>query len=350
MIAIQKHKPDVGGKLIETDKPGIQPNEVLVKVEATSICGTDVHIFGWDQWSQQRIKPPMIFGHEFGGTVVEVGEQVGSINVGDHVSAETHIPCGFCYQCRTGNMHICSNLSILGVDRDGCFAEYVAVPEICCWKNPDDMDPTIASIQEPFGNATYTVQESNVAGKTVAIFGDGPIGMFAAPVARALGATQVVLIGMNEYRMGLIEKVGVDHMLKADECDVEAEVRKLFGKEGPDVVLEMSGSPVAIDTGLRLVKKGGTFTFFGIPSQPPRIDIAEGVIFKGIKMIGINGRKMFETWYTVRDLLSSGRIDVSPIITHKFHLKDFEQAFDLVHPAHIQAGKIVLYPHGVPQD
>jgi threonine 3-dehydrogenase len=344
MKAIQKVSPGRGAKLVEVPIPDPTSHQVLVKVRAASICGTDVHIYNWDSWASHRIRPPMIFGHEFAGEVVKVGSQVEHIAVGDHVSAETHIPCGGCYQCRTGQMHICQNLEIVGVDRDGCFAEYIAVPEICCIKNDKDLPWEVAAIQEPLGNATYCVSESEVAGKSVAIFGDGPIGIFATGIARAYGATSVIVCGMQKFRLNLIRGFHPDHVIDVTKDDPRRVIKDITKGQCVDVVLEMSGSEKAIHDGLAVVKSGGTFVAFGIPSKPIHLDLAEEVIFKGIRILGIIGRKMFETWHEVANLLGSGRLDVSSVLTHRFPLEKIDEAMALLTTKEIQAGKIILKP------
>ncbi len=344
MKAVQKAQAAPGAKVIEAPIPSPTSHQVLVKVRATSICGTDIHIYNWDPWSAGRIKPPMIFGHEFSGEVVEVGSQVEHIAVGDHVSAETHIPCGGCFQCRTGQMHICQNVEILGVDRDGCFAEYIAVPEICCIKNDKSLPWEIASIQEPFGNATYCVSEASVAGKSVVIFGDGPIGIFAAGIARAYGATNLICCGMQEYRLDLMRRFNPDHVVDVTRTNAREAVMDITRGEGVDVVLEMSGAEPAFHDGFAVIKRGGTFIAFGIPSRPVGLNLAEEVIFKGITIKAINGRKMFDTWYEVANLLGSGRVDVKPVLTHTFPLGEIDDAMSLLNAKEIRAGKIVLKP------
>ncbi len=344
MKAIRKVEAGPGAEVQNIEEPKIlADNEVLVKVRAASICGTDVHIYYWDKWASNRIKPPMTFGHEFGGDVVEVGKGVKSIRVGDKVSAETHIPCGHCYTCRTGNMHLCENLQILGVDTDGAFAEYVKLPEICCWKNPDDMPYNLASIQEPLGNACYTVSEANVAGKQVVIFGDGPIGIFATALARTFGASQVITVGLNEYRMNMVRKMNPDYVLSAREENLVEKIRDLT-HGGAEVVLEMSGAQKAMDDAFAVVRRAGTFVFFGIPGTPLSIDIAEGIIFKGLHMQGINGRKMFETWYQVSGLLSHGKLNIDAVFTHEFSFDQIHEAMELLNPKDPRAGKIILRP------
>lgn len=344
MKAVFKSKAGPGASVCEVPIPKPTSHQVLVKVKATSICGTDVHIYNWDPWAAGRIKPPMIFGHEFSGEVVEVGAQVEHIAVGERVSAETHIPCGGCYQCRTGSMHVCKNLEILGVDRDGCFAEYIAAPEICCIKNDKTLPWEIASVQEPLGNATYCVSEGQVAGKSVAIFGDGPIGVFATGIARAYGATNLIVLGMQPFRLELMRKFGPDHVIDVTRTNARDAIMDATGGCGVDVVLEMSGAATAIHDGLAVVKRGGIFVAFGIPSKPVELNFAEEFIFKGLRLVAINGRRMFGTWYELGNLLNSGRLDIGHVITHTFALEGIDDAMALLNAGEIKAGKIVLKP------
>jgi threonine 3-dehydrogenase len=344
MLAVMKRQAAPGGELVEVDIPKIREDEVLVKIKTCSICGTDVHIYNWDEWSQGRIKPPMIFGHECAGEVVEVGKNVKGVKVGDYVSAETHIPDQTCFLCKTGKMHICQNLKILGVDTNGAFAEYIAIPEICVWKNDQSLPLEIATIQEPFGNATYTVMESQVSGKVITIMGDGPIACFAAGIAKAVGAAKIFAVGEFPFRVGLLKKMGANptySILKHKPVD---EIIEATSGEGVDVVLEMTGATKAIDDGFKILKKGGTFTAFGIPSGKIQFDLSNNVIFKGSKIIGINGRLMFETWYQLANLLNNKLVDPTPVITHKFPLKDFQKGFDAILSPTKECGKVVLFP------
>jgi threonine 3-dehydrogenase len=241
-------------------------------------------------------------------------------------------------------MHICQNVVILGVDTQGCFAEYVAIPEICCIKNDKSLSWDIASVQEPLGNAMYCVSESVVSGKTVAIFGDGPTGIFATAIARAYGASKVISCGMQKFRLDLISKYNPDRIVDVSKVDARSAIMDLTSGEGVDVVIEMSGAERAVHDGFAVVKRGGTFTAFGIPSKPISVNLAEEVIFKGIHLIAISGRKMFQTWYEIANLLGSGRLDIAPIITHKFPLEKFEDAFGVLNAPEVKAGKIVLEP------
>jgi threonine 3-dehydrogenase len=344
MLAVMKKKREQGADLTEVDIPTIKPDEVLVKVKATSICGTDTHIYCWDEWAEGRIKPPMIFGHECAGEVVEVGRNVSSVKVGDYVSAETHIPCGHCYQCTTGEQHLCQNVRILGVDINGCFAEYVAIPEICAWKNDPAIPPDIACLEEPLGNATYSVMESDVTAKMVAIIGDGPIGMFATAIAKAAGAARVFLVGKSPYRLELAKKINPDLLLNVDEVDVTSIIMDETKGIGVDVTIEMSGSEQGIKQGFDILRRAGTFTAFGIPKGRISFDLSENVIFKGAKIIGINGRKMFETWHQMSRFLNQGKIDIASVVTHRFPLAKFEEGIKLPISPERNCGKVVFFP------
>lgn len=352
MKAVAKIKPQPGGEYIETSIPEIKPDEVLVKVRATSICGTDVHIYKWDEWSQGRIGEknlPQIMGHEVAGEVVEVGKNVKAVKTGDYVSAETHIPCNACIQCLTGQQHICANLSILGVDCNGAFAQYIAVPEVVCWINDEKITPEFASVQEPLGNALYAVmgEDNDVGGKTMAIIGDGPIALFATGVARACGVTSIFLIGKYDFNMEIAKKMGADHLLYANKDNVN---RIEYVKDhtygyGADIVLDMAGSGQALDEGFKMLRKGGRYTAFGIaPTSPTMLDYNNGMVFKGSQVHGINGRKMYDTWFRVRNLLASGRLDISPVITHMFSLEDFKKGFEEMMTRPRKSAKVILFP------
>jgi len=352
MKAVVKTKPQLGADYIDVDTPKIKPDEVLVKVRATSICGTDVHIYKWDAWSQGRIgekRLPQILGHEVAGEVVEVGSTVKKVKVGDYISAETHIPCKTCIQCLTGQEHICANLKILGVDCNGAFAEYFAVPDSVCWVNDRAIPPEFATVQEPLGNATYAVlgEDNNVAGRSMAIVGDGPIALFAVGVARTAGVTKIFLVGKYDINMEIGKKMGADYVLYANKPDVD---RIKFVKDntygfGADIVLDMAGSPQALDEGFKMLRKGGRFTAFGIAAESPTlVDYNNGIVFKGAQVHGINGRLMFDTWFRVRNFLASGRLDISPVITHMFTLADFEKGFEEMMTRPRRSAKVVLFP------
>ncbi|MGD6832797.1 L-threonine 3-dehydrogenase [Sutcliffiella halmapala] len=342
MKAIVKHHRGYGAELQMVDIPQIKEDEVLIKVKATSICGTDVHIYTWDEWSESRVNPPYVFGHEFAGEIVEVGSKVTNVVLGDQVSAETHIVCYECPQCLTGDYHICKNTKIIGVDTHGCFAEYVALPAVNVWKNPKDMPYDVASVQEPMGNAVHTVLAGDVAGKTVAVIGCGPIGIMAVGVAKAAGASQVIAIDLNEYRLDLATKMGATTVINAKENNPVDLVMELTDGNGVDVICEMSGHPIAMNQGFKMVTNGGRVSILSLPVRPVELDITNDIVFKGVTVQGITGRKMYTTWQQVSRLLKSGQVDVKPMITHHFPLEDFEKGFDLMISG--QCGKVVLQP------
>lgn len=343
MRAVRKVRPGPGLEMTEIPIPRIKPNEVLVKVRATSICGTDVHIYKWDAWSQSRIKPPITIGHEFCGDVVEVGSAVKSLKVGDFISADSHIYDGTCHVCRNGQPHICQNLVIFGVDTNGSYTEYVAVPETSAWKNDPDLDPAIGSIQDPLGNAVYAVLCEPVTGKSVAIFGDGPTGLFAIGVARASGASGVYHVGKYPARIAIGQQMGTDVAINVADGNVVERIMDDTRGLGVDVAIEMTGSQTAVDQSLAVLRKGGRWVAFGIPSQPITIDLNKSVIFKGITIYGINGRQLWQSWMQMQGLFRAG-FDPSPVITHKVKLDEFQKGFDLMMASDRQAAKVVMYP------
>src|SRR6266516_2798405 len=346
MRAIRKVEPRPGLRLDEVPVPQPGEDEVLVQVEAASVCGTDLHIHHWDEWSQQRILPPLTLGHEFAGTVVAAGKNVRHVAEGDYVSAESHVTCGMCFHCRTGQAHMCEQTRILGVDRNGAFAEYVAVPESVIWKNDrTKLPPEIATLQEPFGNAVFATGSQDLAGRSVAVLGCGPIGLFTIGIARASGAAAVFGADRTPFRLGLAKAMGATDTLNMQETkDVPGWFRERNEGFGLDIVFEMSGSPRAITDAFKIVRNGGRVILFGIPSRPVEIDVAEALIFKNLNVLALNGRKIFETWYRTRWLLESGVVDVRPLITKELPLEEFETAFALL--AAGEACKIVLYPGG----
>lgn len=348
MQALRKVEAGPGLELAEIADPVAGVGEVVVEVEAASICGTDLHIKKWDEWSQQRIHPPLTLGHEFAGTVVEVGEDVDHVRVGDFVSAESHITCGMCFQCRTGQAHMCERTKILGVDREGAFARYVAVPESVIWQNDrSKIPPEIATLQEPFGNAVFATSEQDLAGRSVAVLGCGPIGLFTIAIARASGAAVVVASDLTDFRLALADRMGAHSTVDVAEVeDAALEFRARNENHGFDVVFEMSGSPRAIADAFRIARNGGRVLLFGIPSRPVEIDVAESLIFKNLDVLAVNGRRIFATWYKTRWLLESGVVDLRPLITDEIGLDDFEQAFEKLEAG--EACKIVVYPGGRP--
>ncbi|MGQ9560733.1 MAG: L-threonine 3-dehydrogenase [Candidatus Oleimicrobiaceae bacterium] len=342
MKAVVKTKPGPGAEYMEVDIPQCGPEEVLVKVGATSICGTDLHIYEWNQWAAGRIKTPQIMGHELAGEVVEVGRAVKWVKVGDKVSAETHIPCGHCYQCRTGRMAICRNMKILGVDRDGVFAEYAVVPAVDIIWNDPGVPYQFASVQEPLGNAVDTVLAEDVAGKTVAVMGAGPVGLFGIAVARASGAAAVYVSDVNEYRLDLARKLGATMTYNPRRTDVVDEIIQATDGNGVDVAIEMSGNAEALRQALKVTTPGGRVSILGLYNGDVTLDMNNDVVFKALRVYGITGRTMFQTWYKSAGFIKSGLIDLSTIITHTFPLADFEKAMRLM--AEGNCGKIILIP------
>jgi threonine 3-dehydrogenase len=350
MRALRKLGPEPGLTLCDdVAVPEVGPHDVLIQVEAASVCGTDLHIYNWDEWSRNRIRPPLTLGHEFAGTVVEIGASVENVAVGEYVSAESHITCGMCFQCRTGQAHMCPRTRILGVDREGAFAEYVCVPEKVIWhNNRAKLPPEIATLQEPFGNAVFATMAHELPGQSVAIFGCGPIGLFSTAIAKASGAAKIFASDLNPYRLQLARKMGAHFVYNPKEESLTAEEWFLKHNDGlgVDLVLEMSGSPQGIESAFRVVRNGGRVTLFGIPSREVELDVAENIIFKNVTVLGLNGRKIFETWFRTRWLLESGVIDLHPLITLEVPLDDYEEAFSRL--ASGKACKIILRPQRAP--
>lgn len=340
MRALRKTSAAPGFTLQHVPVPEIGPNDVLIRVKAVGLCGTDAHIYSWDHWAERRVKPPLTIGHEFMGKVAATGNAVKAVKIGDRVSAEGHIACGICRLCRTGEAHICEHVKIIGVDTDGAFADYIRMPESNVWK----LDPSIrdawAAVFDPLGNAVHTVMAAGVSVKSVVITGVGSIGLMAIPVARAAGAATVYAVDVNPQKLALAKRVGADATFSATQPDLVDDIVRRTGGDGVDVLLEMSGSGQAIDSGLAMVRNGGVAALLGIPSDEVEINLAERIIFKGLTVLGINGRRMFETWYQTQALVTSGRVDLTPIITHEMKFEEFDAAFALMKSG--EAAKIVL--------
>src|SRR3954447_3706025 len=345
MMAVVKAEAAPGAEVREVKIPEYGRTDVLVKVKMASICGTDLHIYEWDRWAQNRIHPPLIPGHEFCGEVVAFGDEVTSVKEGDFVSAEMHVACGKCLQCRTGQAHICQHVKIIGVDANGAFAEYVTIPESNIWKLDPSIPQEYASILDPLGNAVHTVLSGEIAAKTVAITGCGPIGLFAIAVAKACGATQVFAIEVNEYRREIARKMKADFVLDPTKDDVRSIVMENTNGTGVDVLLEMAGHKDAIKLGFHILRLGGRVSLLGIPSKAVELDFAKDLIFKGAIVHGINGRKMYQTWYQMTALLKAGLLDLHPVITDRMPLQDFSKSMELLNAG--KASKILLYPNGV---
>lgn len=350
MRALRKIDRRAGAELVEIPVPEPREDEVLVRVHGASICGTDLHIYDWNEWAEKRIsRIPMTFGHEMAGTVEAVGDEVHHLQPGAFVAAETHIACGHCSTCQTGRAHICENLRILGVDVEGVFAEHVVIPAQNAWVVGEGIDPDAASIMEPFGNAVHaafgTGGGEDIATNAVAVIGCGPIGMFSVGIARSLGAWKVIAIEPNAYRRAKAAEMGADVLLDPMETDPVEAVMDLTKGTGAEVVLEMSGNARAIDQGTRMLARGGRMSLLGLPDGVVMLDLNDQVIFKEARLQGITGREMFRTWQQTTTLLSTGRVDVSPVITHRFALEDFEAAFETT--ASGSSGKVILLPGGM---
>lgn len=342
MRAVVKDRPAPGAVIRENSIPRPGPGAVLIKILATSICGTDLHVYTWDPWAEHRVRPPRIMGHECAGEVVELGEGVRGVRVGDLVSVETHVTCGVCRACRTGEGHICESVSILGVDRDGSFADYLVIPAQNAWVDPPGMDPSLAAIQEPFGNAVHTVFAGEVTGMRVAVVGCGPIGCMAVGLLRAAGAEMVLGADLSASRLELARTMGANVLVDAGREDLTERMREETGGEGFDVVLEMSGSGRALTQAIRGSRNGARVSLLGLPSREVQLNLSDDVIMRGITLQGITGRRMFDDWYLGRSLQESGRIDLRPLITHTLPLTDVDEAMRLLQTG--DAGKIVLKP------
>ncbi len=330
MKALVKEQRGTGLSLRDSEKPRPGEGEVMIMVKAAGICGTDVHIWNWDKWSESRIKPPLITGHEFAGIVCETGPGVQHISPGQRVSAEGHIACGVCEFCRTGQAHICRDVEIIGIDRNGCFAEYLTVDARNLWPLHDAIDDHLAATFDPAGNAMHTVMAEPVAGKSVLLTGAGAIGLFAVAIAGSLGAEPLIVIEPNERKRQLALEVGADYTLDPAAPNLAETVLDATEGLGPNILLEMSGNQHAITSGLRLLRNGGTASMLGIPSKEITIDWARDVIFKGITIRAINGRRMFDTWFQTQNfLLKHGEL-ARKIITHTMPIDDYLHAFDLL--------------------
>ena len=338
MKSLVKAKAEKGIWLQDTPEPEVGHNDLLIKIRKTAICGTDMHIYNWDEWSQKTIPVPMVVGHEYVGEVVGMGQEVKGFKVGDRVSGEGHITCGHCRNCRAGRVHLCRNTEGVGVNRPGAFAEYLVIPAFNAFKIPDNISDDLASIFDPFGNAVHTALSFDLVGEDVLITGAGPIGIMAAAVAKHVGARHVVVTDINPYRLELAKKMGATRAVDVSKEDLKDVMNELGMTEGFDVGLEMSGVPVAFRDMLNKMNHGGKIAMLGIPPQDVAIDWNQ-VIFKGLVIKGIYGREMFETWYKMASLLQSG-LDLSPIITHTFSIDDFQKGFDTMGSGH--SGKVIL--------
>jgi threonine 3-dehydrogenase len=338
MKALVKKQAAPGIWMDDIPEPSVGPNDVLIKINKTAICGTDMHIYKWDTWAQRTIKVPMAVGHEYCGKIVDMGSEVRGFTIGDRVSGEGHITCGYCRNCKAGRRHLCRNTVGVGVDRQGCFAEYLVIPAVNAFKLTSAITDDMASILDPFGNATHTALAFNLVGEDVLITGAGPIGIMAVAISRFVGARHVVITDVNEYRLGLAQKMGATRTVNIARERLDDVMHSLGMQEGFDVGLEMSGNPQALRELLRTMHHGGSVALLGIPPDETAIDWNQ-VIFKGLTMKGIYGREMFETWYKMAAMLQSG-LNIAPIVTHHFAVQDFQQGFEVMGSG--QSGKVIL--------
>jgi threonine 3-dehydrogenase len=343
MTAVVKATAGPGAEIEQVAIPEPSGRDVLIEVAASSICGTDVHIFDWNDWASRHIHPPRVFGHEMSGRVVATGPQVTELQPGAFVAAETHVVDHTCPQCRRGLYHLCENVRVLGVDRDGSFANFVVLPAENCWRNAPGLSPEVAALQEPFGNAVHAATAGPLKDNTVAIFGLGPIGLCAVGIAKAEGAAAVYGIEPNPFRRALAERMGATAVFAPSPAVVQ-EVRSANGGVGVDVVLEMSGHPQAVEQGLQVLHSGGWISLLGLGDRPVTLDLNDLVVTKGITIYGIFGRRIWDTWERTSSYLSSGQVDVSPLITHRYPLEDFEEAMAQMKSG--SSGKVVLLPNG----
>jgi len=338
MKALIKSKREPGIWMGDVPQPEIGPNDLLIKIRKTAICGTDIHIYNWDDWSQRTIPVPMVVGHEFVGEVAALGSAVQGFEVGDRVSGEGHVTCGYCRNCRAGKRHLCRNTVGVGVNRPGAFAEYLSLPAFNAFRIPGEIPDDLASIFDPYGNATHTALSFDLVGEDVLITGAGPIGCMAAAICKHVGARHVVVTDINDYRLDLARKLGATRAVNVKTTRLRDVMAELHMTEGFDVGLEMSGSPDAFRDMLDVLNHGGRVGLLGIPPKDTLIDWNH-VIFKGLIIKGVYGREMFETWYKMSAMLQSG-LDIRGIITHRFSIDDYQAGFDVMRSG--KSGKVVL--------
>lgn len=342
MKCIVKTRPEKGGISFqerEIPKPGF--GEVLIRNRAVAICGTDLHIYNWDAWSQGRVKLPCILGHEFAGEVVEIGTGVTHVKVGDFVTGEGHLTCGFCRNCRMGDGHVCEAWKGIGYDTDGAFREYMVHPERLIMINDPELEPAMAAIQDPLGNAIHTVFAADCVANRVAVYGLGPVGLLAVAVLRAIGAAQIFAVGRrNPYRIDLARELGAHHAIGSADVDPVDYIKEHTDGKGVDVVLEISGNPKAVQDGLHSLRMGGHLVMIGTSNEKSTIDLAKDVVFRSIHMHGVTGRKLWDTWYKMKGLFASGQLNVAPVITHRFPFAEYEKGFELMNTGN--CGKVIL--------
>lgn len=328
MKAAYKSKRSKGLEIKDIPIPEISSNEVLIKVKAGAVCGTDIHLYNWNNWCENvNAKNPMVIGHEFCGEVVKTGDDVTSLKKGDLIAAETHIPCGQCRMCKTGKQHICQEMKIVGVHTDGAFSEYTKIPEVCAWKLPENTPPEIGAVYEPFGIAVHAVLKEKIAGLSTLVLGCGPIGLFAVNVASISGASHVFAVDINEYRLNLAQNMGEDIItINPTKENLVSKISELTGGRGVDVVIELTGSVEATKSGFEVLSKSGRVCLVGLHSREVPLDLVNNVIYKEATIYGITGREMFDSWYQAESLIQSGKLNLKEVLTHAFNLEETEKA------------------------
>jgi len=338
--ALIKDTPARGGTFTDRLTPKIGEDDLLVKVHAAAICGTDIHIYHWNEYASSRIRLPLLFGHEYSAEVVDVGKNVTNFRIGDRVAAETHVPCGHCYQCTTGLQHVCKDMKILGVHMDGAFSEFAVLPAVCAWKLDPAISYEIGATMEPFGIGVHAISKTKPAGKKVIVFGCGPIGIYAQMVAKFSGAEYVIGVDVSKERLDLAKRMGTDIVLDAKTVNVVDEVDKITKGFGIDIVVELTGNKAVVNDATKTLRRGGDVVLVGLYSGSVEWDLVNNVIYKEANVYGVTGRIMWDSWWTAQGILLSGKIDTSPVITHYFELKEFDKALQLAESA--STGKIVF--------
>ncbi len=343
MRAVVKREVGPGLSLERIPVPTPAPDEVLIRVKATAICGTDLHIVHWNSWAQQAgIQLPLVLGHEFSGEVAAIGDRVQGLKPGDYVAGETHIPCGACFQCQNGLQHICGRMRLFGIHRNGSFAEYTTLPELCARRIPAALPPRFGAVLEPLGTSLRAALELVLTGERVVVIGCGPIGLFAVAAARATGAATVFALDVVEDRLDLARKIGADVTLNAARVDVAAEILQATDGVGVDAIIEASGSAPAVELAFRYLRKGGKVALVGLPSAPVSLNLGPDLIFKEAKVIGIHGREMFRTWTTMEQMLVRGQLAIEPVFTHELPMEEVEEGLRLLEAG--KGSKIILAP------
>jgi threonine 3-dehydrogenase len=340
MKALLKDQPKKGANLADVKIPKIGDDHLLLQVKAASICGTDIHIYKWSEFASTRFSLPFTFGHEFSGEVVEIGKNVKNFKIGDRVAGEPHIPCQYCLQCTTGYQHVCKDMQIFGLDTDGAFAEYTVLPAVCAWKIDQSISYDIGAMMEPFGIAVHAISKTITLGKKVIVFGCGPIGIFAQITARLAGAEFVIGVDISEKRLALSKEMGADYVYNSKKVNIVEKVESLTKGLGIDIAVELTGNNTVANQAAQTLRRGGELILVGLFDAPVELDVVNNIIYKEANVYGVTGRIMWDSWWTTQNILTSGKIDISPLITHNLRLDQYEEAFKIAEKA--TAGKILF--------